>query len=149
VIGLMQMTKDAYQQAWSALGAWIQSCLQKGHGAVIPNLGQVSLVEEVHGGKRIMRPKFQVSSAFAQKYSCRPAIARAMPSACNLCKVNPTALAAQHAKTLNRNKLEDGLKQIIQEIGYSTASCDKVLLSRLFWGVFQGCYSELCSFCEA
>jgi hypothetical protein len=119
----LQITREAYKQAWSALGDWIQDCVNKGQGAVIPNLGQITLVEDAKGGKRTYQANFQVSSAFGQKYRCRPATAS--PSSSNVCKLNPTALATQHA--MDRSRLKDSLKQIIQEVGHSVASRKKVL----------------------
>jgi hypothetical protein len=120
------MTADAYKQAWTALGSWIQEGVHSGHGVHIPKLRQIVFNKTSEQGKPVIKPAFQLSGSFAQMYKCRPGTSVPGRPVTTVREFNATQAALHQSDGLDRKQMADGLQHIVAELGCQAATGTKV-----------------------
>jgi hypothetical protein len=106
-----------YEESWEALNSWIESRLRKRQGATVSPLGDFTWEIKSMNGESQCRPIFLIGESFVKDHHIRQKFFY-KPSDVSPCEeVNYSKLAIKFSKSLTKDMIYSGVRDIIKKIG--------------------------------
>jgi hypothetical protein len=108
-----------YDECWNALNTWIESRLKKRLGASVSPLGDFSWEIKIDSNtnERICRPIFLVHESFVKDHHLKQKYFHQPNEIAKCEEVNYSNLAIKYSKTLTKDMIFSGIRDILKKIG--------------------------------
>lgn len=108
---------EIYTTSWQSLNAWIETKLVKQKGAGITGLGCFAWEIKQKDGETSCRPIFVISEAFVKNFNVKKERTFRLPRTTAVETVNFSNIAIKFSKTLTKDMVFVGIRDIIKKIG--------------------------------
>eukprot|EP01038_Epipyxis_sp_PR26KG_P011063 gene11063-14849_t len=109
--------KNIYETSWDALNMWIETRLARQKGATVSGFGSFCWEIKATNGINQCRPIFIISDTFVKSYQIKRQRIHQLPHVTTTEEVNYSLLAIKFSKSLTKDMVFSGIRDIIKKIG--------------------------------
>jgi hypothetical protein len=106
-----------YEECWSTLNQWIETRLKKRLGASISPLGNFTWEIVLENNEKLVRPIFLLHESFIKDHHLKQKYFHKPKNLAKCEEVNYSNLAIKFSKTLTKDMIYSGIRDILKKIG--------------------------------